>query len=105
MAYMRDGKSACLARRQWRAWREANAALIEAAGLPPVVLRSQNDWDYLLRYGYHCSGGYPHIDFLLEDLSESQTAALRALLDHTLTDEQKRRGNAAWHHVCPPGRH
>src|SRR5262245_57128399 len=64
------------------------------------VLRTQDDWRYLLRYGYHCAGPYPAIDFRLEELTEAQRTALRDLLAATLREEQ--RECAAWHFVSPP---
>src|SRR5262245_5841208 len=102
MGFRRDGKAAHEESRQWQAWLGAHAELLRDCGLPPGVLQSRADWEYLLRFGYHCGGAYPGIDFRLEDLSPSQAAALRALLAQALSAEEKRRGGAAWHFVCPP---
>jgi hypothetical protein len=66
------------------------------------VLESRADWEYLLRYGYHCRGAYPDIDFRLEELSATQKAAFRELLTQALSEEERQQGNAAWHFVCPP---
>jgi hypothetical protein len=101
MGFRRDGKSEYARSRRWRAWMETNAALLSASGLPPSVLRSADDWRYLLRYGYHCAGPYPDIDFRLEELTETQRAALRDLLAATLGVQERK--CAAWHFVCPPG--
>jgi hypothetical protein len=100
VGFRRDGKSAHENSRAWRAWLDEHAALIRAAGLPPAVIRSRDDWAYLLRYGYHCDGPYPNIDFRLEELSPAQRAALRELLATALADDQRQ--CAAWHFVCPP---
>jgi hypothetical protein len=71
------------------------------------VLRSRRDWDYLLRYGYWCDNGYgAHInkvDFSLNELTPIQAESFRELLTATLSDEQKQRGSAGWHFLCPPG--
>ena len=107
MGYRHQGKTEHEARRLWDKWKQANAALLAHCGLPPGVLRSRRDWDYLLRYGYWCDEAYGRdinkIDFDLSELTPAQTAALRQLLTATLNDEQKQHGCAAWHHVCPPG--
>jgi hypothetical protein len=100
MGFRRDGKSAFARARDWRAWLDANASLLRASGLPPSVLRSARDWQYLLRYGYHCAGPYPDIDFRLEELNGTQRAAFRDLLAATLPEGH--RDCAAWHFVCPP---
>jgi hypothetical protein len=54
----------------------------------------------LLRYGYHCDGPYPNIDFLLEELSAAQRAALGDLLATALPADERQ--CAAWHFVNPP---
>jgi hypothetical protein len=100
MAFRRDGKSAHAHTRDWREWLERHSDLLRASGLPPQVLRTRKDWDYLLRYGYH---GYPQIDFQLEELTADQRAAFRRLLEVALSSEARRHGNAGWHFVCPPG--
>jgi hypothetical protein len=100
--FRRDGKAAHEQSVLWDEWLNRNAALLEPCGLPPTVLRSRADWEYLLRYGYHCDGPYPNIDFNLDEQTEQQRFAFRALLDHVLTDDQKRRGCAGWHHVSSP---
>jgi hypothetical protein len=100
VGFRRDGKAAHENNRAWRAWVDGHAALIRAAGLPPAVLRSRADWRYLLRYGYHCDGPHPNIDFRLEELSPAQRAAFREPL--ATTPAEDRRQCAAWHFVCPP---
>jgi hypothetical protein len=102
MAFRRKGELAHREAQEWEAWREANRDLIAAAGLPLSMLRSRRDWEYLLRYGYHCEGPYPNIDYKLDEQSSAQRNAFRQLLEMTLTDEQKARGSAGWHHVHPP---
>jgi hypothetical protein len=102
MGFRRNGKAAHDRARQWRLWLEAHAKLLRQCGLPASVLCSRKDWDYLLRYGYHCRAAYPDIDFRLEELSSSQRNAFRELLEQTLSAEDKQGGNAAWHFVCPP---
>ena len=101
MGFRRDGKSEHARTRTWQAWLDANAALLRAAGLPASVVRTEDDWRYLLRYGYHCAGPYPAIDFRLEELTEAQRAAFRDLLAATLGEGE--RECAAWHFVSPPG--
>src|SRR5689334_20222305 len=103
MGFRRDGKASHEAAQQWGEWLAEHAGLIRACGLPQSVLASQKDWEYLLRYGYHCRGPYPDIDFRLEELSALQRVAFCELLEQTLSGEEKRRGNAAWHFVRPPG--
>lgn len=103
MGFRRDGKAEHQRSRQWARWLEAHAELLKASGLPSFVLRSRTDWEYLLRYGYHCRVAYPDIDFQLEELSASQRNAFRELLQRTLTEEEKQSGSAGWHFVCPPG--
>lgn len=107
MSFRRNGKSENHDRREWDTWRQAYADLLARCGLPPGVLRSRRDWEYLLRYGYWCEGAYVahigKIDFSLNELTPAQTEAFRELLTITLSDEQKRRGSAGWHLVCPPG--
>jgi hypothetical protein len=100
MPFRRDGKAASVAARDWQRWLTQNAALIRAAGLPPHVLTSRADWEYLLRTGYH---GYPQPDFVLDELSAVQRDAFRRLLETTLTLGERVRGCAGWHFVCPPG--
>jgi hypothetical protein len=106
MSFRRDGKSQHDDQFDWEAWTRTNANLLNACGLPLGVLRSRRDWKYLLRFGYWCKDYYGshvgNIDFQLSELNEPQTAAFRQLLDRTLTDDEKQRGCAAWHHVQPP---
>jgi hypothetical protein len=102
MGFRRDGKKAHEEARSWERWKAAHAALVQASGLPVNVFRTRADWDYLLRYGYHCDSAYPHIDYRLEEQTETQRAAFRLLLERVLTTEEKTRGSAGWHHVCPP---
>ena len=54
MGFRRNGKQANAARRVWQTWLGAHDDLARASGLPISVLRSEEDWRYLLRYGYHC---------------------------------------------------
>jgi hypothetical protein len=102
MSFRRDGKSVHHQYRQWQAWLDAYTDLLGRCGLPDSVLCSREDWEYLLRYGYHCRGAYPNIDFRLEELSAAERSAFRELLERTLSAEDRRRGCAAWHFVCPP---
>ena len=71
MTFRRDGKRVHRDARDWEAWKEANRDLLDACGFPSSVLRSREDWEYLLHYGYHCDGSYPNIDFLLDEQSEA----------------------------------
>jgi hypothetical protein len=103
MSFRRYGKLAHLQSQSWQAWLDSNADLLKRCELPLSVLSNQDDWNYLLRYGYHCRGAYPDIDFRLEELSEAQKEAFRELLERTLSAEEKRRGSAGWHFACPPG--
>jgi hypothetical protein len=102
MSFRRKGKEAHEESVQWQAWKDANEELLRAAGMPFCVLRTRGDWDYLIRYGYHCAGTYANIDYKLDDMTESQRAAFRELLKKTLTDDEKQRGSAGWHHVHSP---
>jgi hypothetical protein len=102
MSFKRDGKSASQKARDWQAWRDRYAKKLQQCGLPICLLRSKADWEYLLRYGYHCDGPYPNIDFNLDDMTEAQRIAFRSLLDEVLSEEEKSRGSAGWHFVCPP---
>jgi hypothetical protein len=102
MAFRRHGNKAFEQSSRWKKWLANHSALLASSGLPPSVLRSQADWDYFLRYGYHCDGAYPNIDFRLEDLSVTQLTDLGRLLEQVLTDEQKSRGGAVWHCFFPP---
>ncbi|QEG30651.1 hypothetical protein GobsT_54570 [Gemmata obscuriglobus] len=101
MGFRRDGRRSRTERLAWHEWRGQYAELLAASGLPPQVLRSRGDWDYLLRYGYHASP-YPQIDFRLEELSLEQREAFRVLLETVLSPEEQERGCAGWHFVCPP---
>jgi hypothetical protein len=103
MAFRRQGKAQFGRSRRWATWLATNVGLLKAAGLPLSVLRTRADWEYLLRYGYHCTGPYPAIDYSLEEMSLPQKTAFRQLLEQTLTHDEKQRGSAAWHFVCPPG--
>jgi len=95
-------------RQVWESWRTENAELLAASGLPPGVVGSRKDWDYLMRYGYWCEDFFGshvgNIDFDLNELTPTQNAAFRLLLEKTLTLEEKQRGCAAWHRVYPPER-
>jgi hypothetical protein len=102
MSFRRAGKNEHAATQSWRAWLERYAEMLRDAGLPPSILESPAEWEYLLRYGYHCDGAYPNIDFRLDELSEAQRAAFKRLLEVALTAEEKQRGSAGWHFVCPP---
>jgi hypothetical protein len=106
MGFHREGESGHIERESWDAWVHANSDLLAHCGLPPGVLESRRDWQYLLRYGYWCEDFYGKhigkIDFDLNQLTPSQCDALRRLLERTLTAVEKRRGCAAWHHVHPP---
>jgi hypothetical protein len=102
MAFRRDGKKAFAESRRWKKWLAKHSALLASSGLPLSVLRSQDDWNYFLSYGYHCDGAYPNIDFRLEDLNGSQLIHLRRLLEQSLSDEEKRWGGAVWHSFYPP---
>src|SRR5690349_18544639 len=102
MVFRRDGKKAFAEARRWQEWLAKHSALLASSGLPLSVLRSQGDWSYFLRYGYHCDGTYPNIDFRLEDLNGSQLTSLRHLLEQSLSDEEKRCGGAVWHSFFPP---
>jgi hypothetical protein len=102
MAFRRDGNQAYQDSREWETWKDANRDLITAAGLPLSVLRSRADWEYLLRYGYHCDGPYPEIDYKLDGQTSAQRDAFRRLMEATLTDEEKARGSAGWHHMRSP---
>jgi hypothetical protein len=103
MSFRRNGKSAHKNARSWNAWVAANADLLRAAGLPLSVFRSRQDWKYLLKFGYHCDGAYPNIDFMLDEMTQPQRAAFQTLLERVLTEEEKQRGSAGWHFVHPPG--
>src|SRR5262249_12231009 len=102
MGFRRDGKGLHKEAAEWATWKAANAKLLRMSGLPPGVLRSRADWEYLLRYGYHCSDPYPNIDYNLDEQTTTQRAAFRTLLEKVLTAEEKSRGSAGWHHVHPP---
>src|SRR3954466_2522964 len=108
MSFRRDGNTAHRDQREWNAWKRQHADLLRQSGLPDGVLRSRRDWQYLLRYGYWCEDyygkfvGHP-IDFGLEQLTPTQLDAFRELLTRVLSDEEKQRGSAGWHCVCPPG--
>jgi hypothetical protein len=106
MSFRRDGKIEHRDERDWDAWKRSNADLLSACGLPPGVLRSHRDWNYLLDNGYWCEEYYGkhvgNIEFDLDELTPDQNEAFRQLLHRTLSDEDKRLGCAAWHHVCPP---
>jgi hypothetical protein len=106
MSFRRDGEAEHHESLQWSAWKRRFAHLLHGCGLPPGVLRSRRDWEYLLANGYWCEDFYGkhvgNIDFDLNELSPDQTNKLRQLLEQTLTDLEKERGCAAWHHVCPP---
>ena len=58
MGFRRDGKKAHDDQLTWDEWTRINADLLPACGLPPGVLRSRRDWEYLLRYGYWCEDSY-----------------------------------------------
>lgn len=102
MAFRRDGNKAFAQSRHWKKWLAMHSALLKSSGLAPCVIRSQDDWDYFLRYGYHCDGAYPNIDFRLDDLNRQQLGNLRRLLEQTSSDEEKGRGGAVWHSFFPP---
>ena len=106
MSFRRDGKAHHQDQRDWDAWKYAHADLIAACGLPPGIFRSRGDWEYLMQYGYWCEAYYGayvgNIDFDLSELNPEQKNAFRQLLECTLTDQERLRGCAAWHHVCPP---
>lgn len=105
MSYRRAGKQDHQQKQSWQKWLIANRDLVAATGLPPSVVRTENDWRYFLRYGYHCADAYPNIDFQFEDLSASQLVALQELLNATMTDDEKKRGSAVWHQFHPPSSH
>jgi hypothetical protein len=103
MGYRRNAKEAHDEHQAWEAWKRSNADLLTKCGLPPGVLRSRRDWDYLIRYGYWCEGPYGEhinkIDFSLGELRRNQLGAFRQLLEKVLSEEEKRRGSAGWHWV------
>lgn len=102
MNYRRDGETGHLAAAEWQVWLDHHRRLLTASGRLASILRTREDWEYLLRYGYHCDGPYPNIDFTLDELTEPQRLAFRELLESALSDDEKKRGSAAWHFVCPP---
>jgi hypothetical protein len=109
MSYRRQGKKAHDDDREWDAWKREHAELLKRCAIPPGPLRSREDWQYLLRYGYwreHSYGKFSHRwgDFSLHELARDQREAFRELLTSTLTDAEKARGSAGWHLVCPPAK-
>jgi hypothetical protein len=89
MGFRRNGKKAHQTNSEWATWKDENAELVRAAGLPLFVLRTRLEWDRFLDHGYACAVAWGmsvrNIDFDVEDLDESQRAALRRLLtDHEL---------------------
>lgn len=106
MSFQRQGKSEHANQREWEAWKLRNNDLLSCCGLPPGVVRSRRDWEYLLSNGYWCSNWHGehinNIDFDLSELSDKQTNAFRQLLELTLTNVEKQMGCAAWHYVNPP---
>ena len=98
MGFRRDGKSAHQHSRDWDAWKATNAELLDVIALPGKVLRTSNDWNYLLRYGYHREDFH----FDLDDLTRTQRDAFCTLLEQTLTPAEKERGSAGWHFCHPP---
>ena len=101
MGFRRKGKQAHTEKQAWTAWQEQHSTLLRASGLPWHVLRTRADWEYLLCYGYHADP-YPQIDFRLEELTPAQRDAFRLLLEAALSPEDRQRGCAGWHFVCPP---
>jgi hypothetical protein len=103
MSFRREGKKAHAEQHEWTSWNRKYSTLIAECGLPPGVLKSKRDWKYLLKYGYWCDGPYGKhinkIDFTLEELTGKRLLAFCRLLDAALTEEEKQRGNAAWHYV------
>lgn len=83
MSYRRSGKTAFQEQREWAAWKQKHARLLSQSALPPGVLRSRRDWNYLLRYGYWCERAYGEhinkIDFSLKELTPSQLEAFELL--------------------------
>jgi hypothetical protein len=74
MAFRRDGKTADKRQRQWSAWKDANADLISAAGLPPKVTETSGFGNNFLLYGYHCDCYYGKfinkIEFSVDELDD-----------------------------------
>ena len=108
MNFRRDGKTVHEDESAWNSWLAANADLLQLCGLPPGVLRSRRDWQYLLDNGYWCRDYYGShvglVDFDLNSMNPSQLKAFHGLLEQTLTDDEKCCGCAAWHYVCPPAK-
>lgn len=96
MSFRRPGKSLHANAEAWHDWKVQYADLLRDCGLPTSVLRSRTDWLYFLRYGYHCAGAYPNIDFNSRGMAPAQRASLNRLLELTLTKAEKKRGNAMW---------
>ncbi len=106
MNFRRNGKIEHTRQYEWDEWKKLHDDLLSLCQFPLCVMRSRRDWDYLLDYGYWCNNFYGehvgNIDFDLDELNAQQTDAFRLLLERTLTDEDKQRGCAGWHHVHPP---
>jgi hypothetical protein len=83
MSFRRDGKNLHDEKQSWEAWKLLHADLLAQCGLPPGVLRSRRDWEYLLRFGYWCEQYFGehinNIDFSLSELAPSQAEAFRQL--------------------------
>lgn len=84
MSFRRDGKRWHKHWRDWDAWKEENADLIKAAGLPPFVTGSADDWKSFLLYGYACQEPYGKYvgNFVFDDseLTPDQRDALQHLI-------------------------
>ncbi len=105
MGFRRDGKSIHAEQESWTTWKLQHAELLSQCEFPEGVLRTRDDWNYLIFYGYWYENGYnPSGDagFHLDQLSATQRQAFKRLLEATMTDDEKRCGNAGWHFVCPP---
>src|SRR6266498_178096 len=73
----REGVSAA---RDWATFVERNGSVVEAAGLPLVVMKAINHWDDFLTHGYLDH----HLDqtgFKVDQLSDEQYAALLQLVE------------------------
>lgn len=68
------------AKSQFAIWLQENAALIEASGIPAIIIKSEDHWHYFLDHGTLFRFDDDPTEFKTENLSPLQRAALMRLL-------------------------
>ena len=79
MGYKRDGKKLLRDETEWAEWRREHAELIEASGLPELVVSDEDHWYDFLDHG-HLGHYEDPLNFSLDQLTARQKAFCLSLV-------------------------